>query len=346
MNKGYHIPYRIVLHWLKNVIKRPFGRNGILKPYFATYYVTFRCNLSCSFCDDGNSARYPDIPCQEMDTEQAKQMLGILVKDCPSIYFTGGEPTIRSDIVELCRFSKAVGFRPVSLNTNGFLLHKREAMFDHIDQLVVSLNTLDLSKYSKMVGVNEEVARKIHANIVHYAGQQERRAFNMTINCVVNEETIADTPALMEFCFDHNLSFSLVPRITENYPDKRLKGNPAWERLVDYVLEQKKQGKRVFNSEFFLHSVRRFTNFDCCPTLVPHVYPTGQLLYPCQKIQSIKCDINEIGSYRKAINRAREQAGPIPQCDNRCHLACYMESSMITQHPLRYFLHRYKRQAQ
>lgn len=345
MTKEYHIPYRILLHWLKNVIKMPFDRNGILKPYFATYYVTFRCNLSCSFCDDGNLAKYPNIPCQEMDTEHAKRMLGILIKDCPSIYFTGGEPTIRPDIVELCRFSQDIGFQPVSLNTNGSLLHKCENILDHIDQLVVSLNTLDLDKYSKMVGVKKMVTEQIHANIASYAKQQKERSFNMTLNCVVNEETIHDTPALMDFCFDHNVSFSLVPRITENYPDEGLKNNPKWEWLVDYVLKQKKKGRRVFNSEFFLHSVRKFANFDCCPTLVPHIYPTGQLLYPCQKIQNIKCNINEIGSYRKAVNWAKEQSGPVPKCDNRCHLACYMESSMITRHPLRHFLHRYKRQA-
>ena len=339
------MPYRVLLHWLKNAIKMPFARNGVFQPYFAAYYVTTRCNLACSFCDDGNASKYPDIPCSEMNTEETKKMLGILVEDCPSIYFTGGEPTIRPDIIELCRFSREIGFRPVALNTNGSLLHKCDDILDHIDQLVVSLNTLDLDKYGRIAGVRKTVVQQIHENIVRYAKQQKERSFNMTVNCVVNEDTIDDTPALMDFCFARGVSFSLVPQISENYPDRGLKGNPKWERLVDYVLEQKKKGRRVFNSEFFLHSVRGFASFDCCPSLVPHIYPTGRLLYPCQKIQDIECDINEIGSYRKAVNWARQQAGPAPECDNRCHLACYMESSMRTRRPVRHFLHRYKRPA-
>jgi len=323
-------PY-ILVHWIGNIFRSAIDQKAQLRPYFATYYTTLRCNLACTFCGEFPNASYP-----ELDTGQAKRLLEIIRADCPSIYFTGGEPTLRNDIVELCRFSKEIGFSPVSLNTNASLLHVRPDLPRQLDHLVVSLNTLDVDKFSLQSRSSADMARRIQRNIAKCSARQRECGFRLTINCVVTPETIADTPGVMDFCFDHGATFALAAKLVGHRPDRGLAGDPRWEALVDYVLARKDEGKPVSNTRVFLDHVRRFEPFDCNPTSVPHIYPMGEVLYPCQVLKGAAVGLLETGSYAEAVRRCREQYGPIPRCARQCHLACYMESSMATTNPMMY----------
>ena len=87
-----------------------------LRPLIMAYFVTFRCNLQCSYCDytrNKFSSLHP-----ELGTKEAKEVLRICREGVPSIGFTGGEPLMRDDIVELVRTARDLGYRPISLFTN------------------------------------------------------------------------------------------------------------------------------------------------------------------------------------------------------------------------------------
>ncbi len=75
----------------------------------------FSCNNRCTFCVQGDRrARDPD-----RDTRALMQLLedGRAVAD--ELVLTGGECTIRKDILELVRHARAVGYRTVQIQTNG-----------------------------------------------------------------------------------------------------------------------------------------------------------------------------------------------------------------------------------
>jgi uncharacterized radical SAM superfamily Fe-S cluster-containing enzyme len=85
--------------------------------------VTNRCNLRCPVCfANAAAAGYVYEPTQE----QIRAMLLNLRSNDPvpatALQFSGGEPTIRSDLPELIRMAKEVGFRHVEVNTNGVRL--------------------------------------------------------------------------------------------------------------------------------------------------------------------------------------------------------------------------------
>jgi radical SAM protein with 4Fe4S-binding SPASM domain len=80
---------------------------------------TNKCNLSCVHCysnsDDKNSGEI-------LTTAQAKSFISDLSEfGVPVILFSGGEPLLRADIIELAGFAKERGIR-TALSTNGTLI--------------------------------------------------------------------------------------------------------------------------------------------------------------------------------------------------------------------------------
>jgi radical SAM protein with 4Fe4S-binding SPASM domain len=64
--------------------------------------LTYRCNNNCSFCYAGGPRQAPEI-----DTADWKRIIDKLWDSgVPQIVFTGGEPTLRTDLVELVENSK------------------------------------------------------------------------------------------------------------------------------------------------------------------------------------------------------------------------------------------------
>ncbi|MBT3324168.1 radical SAM protein [archaeon] len=322
-------------NYLKNIVKYKMGEE-ILLPYFATFYLTLRCNYACSFCDDGSAKqKYPDLKMDELNTEKTKKVLSILKNKCSSIYFTGGEPFLRKDLLDLCKFSKKIGFNPVSVNTNGFLLQKNLEVLDNIDNLVISLSSLDPVKYSKIVGRPISCFDIVMKNILIANSLKKKKGFEFVINCVVTEDSLLDAENVMNFCFQNKINFAVVPAMVGVYPDKDLLNSKAYRLFIDKIIAKKKNGNPVFNSYKYLQIIKNFKNFSCQPSLTPHVYPDGSLFYPCQLLKS-KVNLLEIGDYDKAIQEGRRKFGGIPLCDNRCHLSCYIEPSLATKNPLNF----------
>src|ERR1700736_4733787 len=82
------------------------------KPVMAYYYVTYKCNARCVFCNipDGPMDIMPVSQYTPTDTvlEHLKILkhLGVRLID-----FTGGEPLLRKDMTLLLQKSKEMGFR-------------------------------------------------------------------------------------------------------------------------------------------------------------------------------------------------------------------------------------------
>ncbi len=79
---------------------------------------TRTCNLKCEHCYAQSDARRYD----QLSTEQAKAMIDDLAAfGAPVLLFSGGEPCVRPDLVELISYAKSAGMRVV-ISTNGTLI--------------------------------------------------------------------------------------------------------------------------------------------------------------------------------------------------------------------------------
>ena len=81
--------------------------------------ITRKCNLKCVHCynDSGQGKT-----CNEPTTDEAKAVLDDLAKfGVPSVLFSGGEPLMRKDLMELIGYAGGLGLRTV-ISTNGTLI--------------------------------------------------------------------------------------------------------------------------------------------------------------------------------------------------------------------------------
>jgi len=85
--------------------------------------VTNRCDLRCSYCFMNAGA---SGVVYEPTLDQIKKLMIQARNQKPmgskAIQITGGEPTIRSDLFEIIRIAKDVGFSHIQVNTNGLKL--------------------------------------------------------------------------------------------------------------------------------------------------------------------------------------------------------------------------------
>jgi Fe-coproporphyrin III synthase len=87
--------------------------------------MTQRCNLKCVHCYA--HAVEPSNHKDPISTEQAKAMIDDLAKfGAPVILFSGGEPLVREDLVDLAKYATSTGMRAV-ISTNGTLITKAKA---------------------------------------------------------------------------------------------------------------------------------------------------------------------------------------------------------------------------
>lgn len=126
-----------------------------------SWNTTNACNMYCDHC-------YRDAGCpaeEELSTVEAKKMLGDIARAGFKIMiFSGGEPLLRPDIVELVVHAKSLGLRPV-FGTNGTLLTL--ALAQKLKEagtmgMGISLDSLDKEKHDQFrryPGAWEEAVR-------------------------------------------------------------------------------------------------------------------------------------------------------------------------------------------
>lgn len=85
---------------------------------------TRSCNLRCIHCyTDSENKKYSD----ELTTSEAKVMIDDLAEfKIPALLFSGGEPLVRADVLDLAQYARDKGIRP-TLSTNGNLIDNEMA---------------------------------------------------------------------------------------------------------------------------------------------------------------------------------------------------------------------------
>lgn len=85
--------------------------------------ITRRCNLHCIHCYAGAGESDPG----ELSPDEARKVIADLAAyGVPVVLFSGGEPLLREDLLELISYAASLGIRPV-LSTNGTLITREMA---------------------------------------------------------------------------------------------------------------------------------------------------------------------------------------------------------------------------
>jgi MoaA/NifB/PqqE/SkfB family radical SAM enzyme len=299
-----------------------------LRPLIGSYYVTHRCNLKCNYCTE----HYPIRDTVDLETEGAFAVLARMRREMDAIYFTGGEPLVRPDIVEILRQAHRLNFFPIYLGTNGLLLPLRDKVLDYADRVVISLDSTNPDAWDGVLGAGPGQARRIYDIIAHYARHQRRRHISLMVNCVITGETISDVYRVMEFCFRHDVVFAPVAAAADSLPDRELFARPDYQRLVRHIVELKRRGYPILGSIESTETLLLGRPFPCYATTLPHVYPNGDVFYPCQPLGRIGGNLLELGSIQAVYEEGERKFGPWKECWRGCALNCYVLTNYYMHH--------------
>ena len=128
-----------------------YGRNiGYLR-----LSVTENCNLKCIYCNPDGTLCNP-VDRNQMSVDEIVKTVRAMVRvGIRKVRITGGEPTVRPDLIEIVRRIAALpGIDDLSMTTNGLRL---SALADDLKQaglhrLNISLDSLDAGKFEAITG--------------------------------------------------------------------------------------------------------------------------------------------------------------------------------------------------
>ncbi len=111
----------------------------------------YDCNLACTYCTITEAMRARALPARAVAAELSRGRSNGFDK----VSFTGGEPTIRADLLPLVRRAADLGYRSIKVQSNGLLLGVGDNAARLLDAGVtcvhISIHTHEAAAYEAMV---------------------------------------------------------------------------------------------------------------------------------------------------------------------------------------------------
>ncbi len=108
--------------------------------------LTDVCNFSCSYCLPGGYRKQKGAPPQLTVDETIRLVRAFAALGVWKIRLTGGEPTIRSEFLEIASRVAAIdGIRKLAVTTNGYRLPERAASYAQAGITAINISTDSLS---------------------------------------------------------------------------------------------------------------------------------------------------------------------------------------------------------
>lgn len=130
----------------------PTDRYGRRFPYLRLS-LTEACNFRCGYClPDGYAGSAQGF--LRID-EIARLLRALAALGMHKIRLTGGEPSLRRDLVEIIALCAATpGIRSLAMTTNGVLLRKRAAAWRAagLQRINISIDSLDAERFARITG--------------------------------------------------------------------------------------------------------------------------------------------------------------------------------------------------
>lgn len=185
--------------------------------------VTDRCNLRCQYCMAENMTFLPRSNVLSFE-EIVAIARAFIERGVHKIRLTGGEPLVRSHIVDLTeRLSQLPGLRELVMTTNGLLLpqYAQPLRAAGLQRVNISIDSLEPENYRAITrrGNLDEVLAGIEA--AQRAGF-ERIKLNVVVMRGVNDHELID---LAQFALERNLDIVYIEEMPLGHIDSHHRGS-------------------------------------------------------------------------------------------------------------------------
>ena len=299
-------------------------------PLKVTQYLTYRCNLTCSFC--GRRL----IQCNEMTTDQAKACMTEF-REIGTMFwgFNGGEPLIRHDIGELISFAKKIGLK-VSISTNGILVQQKIDQIKKIDMALISIDgPKEIHDSIRGEGNFEKAVKGIEI--------LKDNNVKTVLLTVLHKDNLAHLDSVISLSEKYNASVEFQPVVVhrgdlEENAKKYFPSQDKFDQAINWLISQKNEGRPIMNSIEYLKELKHYPNnkmdVDCWASrLFCSISPDGRVL-PCSELLSHEKNYSsglEIG-FKKAFHKLPD----MKKC-RECFFSCYGEYNVALAKPISTF---------
>jgi len=154
--------------------------------------ITEYCNFKCPYCRGLKDWIYGDRKLKMLSLEEIKRNIDLWCVPFPleNIRFSGGEPTLHPNIIEIVKYSKSKGIKRIALSTNGS--NKPELYFKLVESGVndfsISLDACCADDGDKMSGGVVGSFEKVVENIRYIS-----KLTYVTVGVVLTPENVQKT---------------------------------------------------------------------------------------------------------------------------------------------------------
>ncbi|MCX5694547.1 MAG: radical SAM protein [Candidatus Omnitrophica bacterium] len=228
--------------------------------------LTYRCNLNCLHCYC-SGLEYQD---KELTTAEWKKIIDRMAKEgCLELCFTGGEPLIRKDFLEIYAYAKTKGFL-ITIFSNGVLLTKE--IISYLEKsppfsIEITLNGITRKTYERITRVKDTFDK-----VIENINQLAKSGINLFLkaNCLKeNKNEIAGIKA-----FTHKLLGEDIKRFKyDPFIFAKLNGDrsPCKHRLsAQELLEVRRSDPKIW---------KEFSKSVC--SITPGLVKNKERLYRC-----------------------------------------------------------------
>jgi len=302
-----------------------------MKPILCNYYITYRCNARCQFCDIWQNPNYFAVPDSRLDDVESNliQLKKIGIK---FIDFTGGEPLLHRQLPQMLSLAKYYGFY-TSVTTNCTRYPKMaEDLRGKIDLLHFSLDSMNEQEHNELRGISNfqavmeslTIARLLNEkpDILFTATSSNFQAINLLSNFAASQKLMLIVNPVFEYSNQSRLTIDML-RYLERF------------QLKPYV---------YINRAFFLLLKNRGNDHKrprCRAVSAAIVIsPKNEILLPCfhhaKFALPIQADLTGILNSAR-YQQIKKKQGKFSFCKG-CTINCYFDPSFLYKLDRYFFL--------
>ena len=153
--------------------------------------ITDRCNFKCNYCLPHGYIKPAGLTEEELSLNELRHLFkGVARAGFKKIRLTGGEPTTRSDLLQIMEAAAELNsFSKIGLSTNGWNLKKQAGLFklSGVTHLNVSVDSLDPDRFHRLTGKNQliEILEGIDLSL-------QQNFSSVKINAVLHRENFME----------------------------------------------------------------------------------------------------------------------------------------------------------
>jgi len=322
-------------------------RTGIDITQPVTFYgiINERCNVKCQHCGYWRLEDYQ----QELSTQQWQNTLLNLKKLVGnfSINFSGGEPFLRSDMIDLLNFCHQQGIRS-GVTTNGSTLTRnnvKKIVATHPFNINISCDAPNSEIHDEFRGF-AGLFNKLNQGIIFLLEEKKLQhiEFPIVIKSTINALNLHLLEELVNWTQEIGataIHFQPLERWTPETFDKlwiEKEHQPELERVINNLIDIKKKGAPILNDEHALSLMLPYfaeeklsSNQTCLTGLRNYFIRTNgdvQLCYLFPAIGNVKENTAQEIWFGKAAQETRKET---IRCQKSCLSTCLYQRSLMSK---------------